>query len=56
METSEKEDEIDTRFSIFSKYPFIAENKRYCVLGKITDGMEVLESITAADILFKIIK
>lgn len=54
METNEKENEIDTRFSIYRKHPFVSENKRHCVIGKVIEGLENLNNITPADLLLNV--
>lgn len=54
METTEKENEIDTRFSIYRKHPFVSENKRHCVIGKVIEGIENLNNITPADLLLNV--
>lgn len=54
METTEKENEIDTRFSIYRKHPFVSENKRHCVIGKVIEGLENLNNITPADLVLNV--
>lgn len=55
LDNSEKEEEIDSRFMIFKKYPMLSNRKRYAFVGKVTDSsMAVVDSLTASDILLDV--
>lgn len=55
MDNSENEEEIDSRFMIFKKYPMVSNRKRYAFVGKVMDkGMPVVDSLTASDILLDV--
>jgi len=55
MDNMEKEEEIDSKFIIFKKYPMVSNRKRYAFVGKILgSGMDVVDSLTASDILLDV--
>jgi cyclophilin family peptidyl-prolyl cis-trans isomerase len=49
-----EEGKIGSRFFIFKKYPWLKARENYCALGKVLEGIEVLNKLTMEDILLDV--
>ena len=54
MDNNGKQGKIGSRLFIFKKYPWSGQQENYSLLGVVSDGMNVVDQLTSADVLLGI--